>query len=1182
MHFFKTKFLKLALMSIVLAFFVVVASQLNIFSVKTAQAFNASSLDNIGLASTTSSSFTKSGGSYKIFTNQVTGLGAGQNLILSNGALLEVELGAELIMAPGTQIILDSAGIKGSIVMKTVGETNKGIRHGYLCAPDGDSDGYVNSNMTGFTKVLSEIILTTPCPAGYTEKSWLKPLDQVDCNDASNSPTNICCTTGYRDYDKDGYGLATDVSACYAPNAAYNVVANNYDCNDSVSGITFNNTDYSTCGTGSCAGSGSNACTNGVHTITTCVVSSKLCCDAAGTPKPNGTVISSCSNCNGTAADPVALADTTICNYGSYSTYTGASGACFLTSGRPIYKCSAGTCSGTSSGTDWQANQNANAIGNIWNGSAWTVATCGLNTGYGATGYFCSTSGWNSTAQRLAYGCNTGGGLDTTTPKATCNQTTCSVKQENNTSCSGGNCVTTNTCTDGIDNDGDTLIDAVDSGCGGGGQCTPGSCCDANGFYLASGTVCSTDAWSGWGGTAGACTASKTQGVHTCNTTGTCSVSATGTNYNYQYAPTAGNVWNGSAWIAASCATNTGLSGYLCSGVTQIYRNAYGCYTNGSADLSTARATCYGTTCSGAENTMCVAGNSGCQNMCTVGVDNNGNGYNDAQDLACGGYSQCTSGVCCNPANGAFLTGGTVCSSGSCTIGAWTTGVNLCTYSYTNQVCSGASSTCSGGAAASGASCYCPNGQVWQGSQCANPNTSTYCGLASSYTCSVSVNTQRYQNTLACNGSGTCNVVAGTYRDPENCPGYNPYCAGGSCVQCLSASNCGTNQYYCSGNQAYYRTYACSSNSCTYFDSTTSYCNSGGTQMCSGGSCVNFCPAGTIGTYGYVYGNIPYGAYSGYVYSGPCYWRDKVGGSWPNDDTFTGSIYCNNGTAVISSQSFGCDPGYHYAEGDWYQANKGCYNVCLSNCVASSLNGYSYNALEGSGTYSTQAVSKSSTSFVCAATASCFDGSVTIIDEMCGCRPGYYGGGTSCSPCPVGSYCPGGSGVGSGPFACPSGTTSFGPASNITDCYCPADSAKGYSWNNVYYKGVMTLPKNSAPGTCQAQRNCDPDNPMQWLINDGCTCPAGYGVVSDKTAPPTLDCAQCLAGEYSPGTSHLSIGGCSPCYAGTYNTTTGNSSCGNCTVGYYCTGGSNRTYCGTGFSSPPGSSSYSQCYWVGT
>lgn len=55
---------------------------------------------------------------------------------------------------------------------------------------------------------------------------------------ACNGTTNTCisgscvaCTSGYKDYDKDGYGYGT--YSCWTTSSSYNVVANNTDCYDS-------------------------------------------------------------------------------------------------------------------------------------------------------------------------------------------------------------------------------------------------------------------------------------------------------------------------------------------------------------------------------------------------------------------------------------------------------------------------------------------------------------------------------------------------------------------------------------------------------------------------------------------------------------------------------------------------------------------------------------------------------------------------------------------------------------------------------------------------------------------------------------------------------------------------------------------------------------------------------------
>jgi hypothetical protein len=85
------------------------------------------------------------------------------------------------------------------------------------------------------------------------------------------------------------------------------------------------------------------------------------------------------------------------------------------------------------------------------------------------------------------------------------------------------------------------------------------------------------------------------------------------------------------------------------------------------------------------------------------------------------------------------------------------------------------------------------------------------------------------------------------------------------------------------------------------------------------------------------------------------------------------------------------------------------------------------------------------------------------------------------------------------------------------------------------------------------------------------------GAASDTTGTFTMtgsddngsyECLElsCPAGTYYDSTIHtdmMTTLPCTNCAAGTYNTTTGQTSCSNCEVGYYCTGGSNRTPCGT-------------------
>jgi hypothetical protein len=1073
-------------MSIALAFFVFTANHLSIFSVKIVHAFDASVLDTCGLASSTSGSFTKSGGTCQINTNQVSGLGAGQDLILSNGAVLTIKTGAELILAPGAKIILDSAGAKGSIVMETGGDPSKGIRHGYLALPDADADGFINGSATTFTKVLTDTVSSTPFSSGYTEKSSLKPAVQADCNDSSYSLTNVCCTNGYKDYDKDGDG--TGAYGCHAPDIAYNVSANNYDCDDSNATIKNGWSTTSFCGVGTCGGSGTDSCTNGVRN-NTCVTSSKLCCNAGvGTYKTAQTPISTCLKCNGTQADPVnqtssedlnnvcatgalgsgtscrdvncsgagdycgSLADTAICNYGSYSAYSGASGDCTLTSSRPIYKCSAGTCSGTSSGTDFNTPQYI-ALGNIWNGSASVAATCALNKGYGA-GMYCSGSAYNSTIQQSAYGCNAAGGADTTTPKATCNQSTCTVRMENGVSCSSGVCASTSNCSDTVDNDSDGFKDAADPQCGAGGcgQCTPNStCCDALGCYLSSSTLCLTDAWSGFTGANGACTMGRSQTYHNCNGSGTCSAAVAGTNFDTQYAPSEGKIVSSNAWITATAGNNRGIvAPYSCASNTTINGSFVGCNTAGGTGTVVQGTTATGVTCTGAENNMCIAGNSACVNACIAPynpADNNGNGFNDGQDSACGGAGQCTSGVCCNTSNGSFITlaSNTTCSA--CTPNTGASGA--CQITGTGYKCSGTSASCVTTApyATSCTGNASTVGNIWNGSSWVAASCSIYSSLSSPYGCSSNTITA---SAYGCNTSGGADLTTiKATCNSTTCSGGTPKCVSGSCRQCTVTADCSSSDgYWCSGNQAYYRTNSCSSNNCVPSDSTTTYCNAGNSMICSSGSCLS-CSAGY-----YISGGSCVAAGGNSYYS--------PGGISTAPTMVSAGYYSTGGTSTTRTGQTQCEPGYYCSGGVRYACAAGYYGSSYGNttstCNGSCLSGYYCPA--GS-TSNTQNSCPNGTS------SSCNSGSLA---ECLACPAGTYftnnwsaapycctslacsDGSHQCLTCPKGSYCTGGSNISS----CPAGT--YNPNEGSTSASACSVCAAGYfcDGSEDYYDFIYT------------------------------------------------------------------------------------------------------------------------------
>jgi hypothetical protein len=930
-------------------------------------AINTTDIDTCGISTSANGNIIKSGAGSSCIIKATTGIISG-NLNVTGGAKVTINAGAKLVLSPGKEIIIDKAN-GSEIIMATGGDINNGIIHGTVCVRDDDGDGYMNSG-TGFSVALN----SQPCSSlnsgsdKYIAKTSATSLTEADCYNNDNTKYS-CCVSGYRDYDKDGYGKNNDVNSCYPADSAYNIVSNNYDCNDSVAGITNNNTDYNGCGTGACAGTGSDVCTNGVTVNNACVVSAQACCDASGNPKPNGTVISSCSSCNGTSAAPIAYANGTICAYGSYGGYGNSAGSCYIYSSRPYYACSAGSCSGSVYGYDYQY-QYPSTTGDVWNGSSWIAANCSTNTGYGS-GQYCTTSSYSGYSQRLAYGCTTGGASDTSTPKATCNQSQCLNMNENGVSCTGGNCVGTSNCSDGSDNDGDSYTDALDPQCGGCGQCNSscGAGCSAQGCYV-NGGICSYGGWSAYTNSAGSCYAYRTRAYYVWSN---CSCVYAGDDYEYSYGSN-GQVWNGSAWAGASSGNKCGTGSYSCSGTTSIQLGYYAC--NGGNSCSTYMGTYQVGTCSGAENSMCSGGS--CQNFCSLhGGDNNGNGYVDDQDPGCpyGGAGQCTSGACCNTANGSYYGTGTVCSYGSCSSPSSGSG---CTYTYNNRNCSGSSASCTGGYTASGATCYCGAGTSWNGSSCATSGSSNYCGLGGSYSCSGN---NQYVNTLGCNGSGTCNYNTGYTA-------FNQTCASGS-------------SYWCSGNQAYLRTNGCISGNCTYSDSTTTYCD-GSSKICSSGSCITpSCPAGASAS-GYTLSSaLPYGSSVGVT---------KPAGYRSSGGYYSATATCNSGTLSISGQSgLNCYGGYTYTYGSWYQSTYGYYDVCvLATCAAGSSGGYSWSTLNHG---SVTGTSRSITNGSCSANLNCTDGNVVIQNESCSCNSGYSWTGSACvdcvddSGCDPGYYC---------------------------------------------------------------------------------------------------------------------------------------------------------------------------------
>lgn len=242
------------------------------------------------------------------------------------------------------------------------------------------------------------------------------------------------------------------------------------------------------------------------------------------------------------------------------------------------------------------------------------------------------------------------------------------------------------------------------------------------------------------------------------------------------------------------------------------------------------------------------------------------------------------------------------------------------------------------------------------------------------------------------------------------------------------------------------------------------------------------------------------------------------------------------------------------------------------------------------------------------------------------CTAGSYcggGGGTVANPiiqCPIGTYCPTGSGSATacsiGYSCATAGLTSqtqctVTPATGYiwskprVDCttrqcsagsYCPDSTTESQCYNGEYCPAGSTTRRDCPagyycpnPGTatqcdlgfyCPArstyQTSCAGSGPYGWQLAAGyvwsnprvdCTyrqCRAGY-----YCPDVTTETACTTAGYYCPAGSTSATGtACkATCSAGTYETTactsTMNRVCSPCTAGYYCTGGTAQTVCST-------------------
>ena len=896
---------------------------------------------------TRSGNFTLTATECSITSGTIDGIDAG-NLIIGPNKTITIETGAKLVINPGSEINLDAgsqliidkpssasgAVVKGNICVKdadadgyvdynstilhpTAGrqptytftnssctapyirkgsavatfltefdcfDTTNGKRQhsaGFPAAPAGDgltwsgatvvnNVGTCGQYVAGKQRRLLRWTVTNTSIAycGIADRSIWEDYDD----------SLVCCTTGYRDYDKDGYGAGTQ--GCYNPDAAYNVVANNDDCDDGNNAIIVGSTrSVTSCYTdAACGTAGTQTCQSGGGgnwaTTTACSQSAAACC-SNGALRPSTYVCSP-----GTLDNP-------------------ASGSCRRQT--TDYRCTGttATCGTTNPVARYEY---ASTNGYTWNQSTqtWVSASCSI---YASAGAASSCSGQQP--QRPVYGCTAGANTSYTgSVAATCSYGSVCGGGENSR-CVSGSC--SNLCSDSVDNDGDSFKDAQDTECGAGGcqQCLSGACCNSTTACYTSGSTCRASAGvcdiaESCSGSSASCPVdsfransykcydgSPTGSSGTCRTTDTdqyCSGVAAACNGStvpiYGYASTNGQVWNASSWINASYAgVNAGVTGPTCNGQTPRYA-VYGCTAGVN---STYLYTYYNlSACSGAENNRCTGGS--CQELCSDGVDNDGNGLTDGADPACP-TNQCTSGECCDTSTGQFRASSYVCraSGGTCDIQETCTGASAscpadsvransykcydgamtglsgtCRTSDTDQYCSGSGYLCNGSTSTTYGYAS-TNGQVWNSSSWVNANYNGSTGVYSLltgptcngqtpryavYGCTAGVNSTylyTYYNLSACSGgennmcvdgSATCvnKCVGGYYPADNDGDGYtdtqDPNCGTGGCGQCTSGTCCNT------------------STGCFTTPGTTCRASAGGcdiTETCSGSSSA--CPA---------------------------------------------------------------------------------------------------------------------------------------------------------------------------------------------------------------------------------------------------------------------------------------------------------------------------------------------------
>ena len=858
-------------------------------------------------------------------TGDVFTVAAGKTIILENGAQLAVSPNVKIDMSQAGAVI-NMAGQEVEIIKGTLcGVDNDGdgyfasstpsqtepfwiVNKNQTTCPSGyTSKGAAISSLTQLdcfdndpTRYKQDCVLSAPSYGGswanvgtcgqYTagkqkqSRNWTKTVTTpasscggVGCGAQSGTDyqdVNCDCSSGDCCDTSSGIGLFRPSSySCRASagtcDVAENCTGSNATCPaDSVRPSTY------VCSTGSFNNPADGSCTR-TATDTKCTGSGTACNGATSTRYDygsNGQVwytsawrsitstykcsISAANSCSGQQPQGDALG----CNGSGSCSYTSATkinigAAC---SGGENSRCVSGTCT----------NQCSDGLDNDGDGYIDGQDTdCG---GYGqctsgvcciaATGQY-RTAGWHSgiglltcqkcsgtsatpinqtSSEDLGGECSTGAAGGSTA----CRSTNCSGSSA---ACGYLNSATTCRASAGV-------CDIADN-CTGSAYACPADTFRPNTY------VCSTGSFNN--PASGSCQRTATD----TKCTGTSALCTGSTATRYENAPTAGNVWNGSAWAAASCSVYCSLSSPFCSS-QQVQTSARGCNTSGSCDNVTARATCNGTLCPGGENSRCVSGT--CTNQCSDGIDNDGDGYTDGQDTDCGAV--CTAGVCCNTATGQYRTAG------------WHSGIGLSTC----QKCSGTSATpvnqtssedlgneCTTGAAGGSTACRSANCSG-TGASCGYLNSATTC-RASAGACDVAENCTGSADACPVNAYlSNANICSlGAYNNPADgsCArsATNTYCSGSSALcngststvydygsngqvwyssawrSVTSTYKCGiSGANSCSGQQPQGNAMGCNgSGSCSYTSSTKvnvgSACLGKENSLCDGGSCLNKC-----------------------------------------------------------------------------------------------------------------------------------------------------------------------------------------------------------------------------------------------------------------------------------------------------------------------------------------------------